>query len=152
MSDKANTWEAEVEARVKALEGELAKANATRAAREADVARLQATVDKHEAEAKARRDATCSAYVDDLRAHGTACGAPIAEAELEKVRAAFERGHDEVAKDLGEAYRARSSALGGAAPRSAVKTIKLGANEDAEHEADMAEFHKSWGTRTRQEA
>lgn len=152
MSDKAakqmplaDTWEAEVEARVKALEGELAKAQAITAAREADVARLQAQVAQHEQAEKARRDATCAAYVEELRQHGASVGSPIAETDLAKVTAAFGRGQDDVAHDLGEAFRARSSALGGSTVRSAAKVIKLGANEDAEHENEMREFEARWG-------
>lgn len=154
MSDakKDQTWEAEVEARIKGLETDLAKAQAVNAAREADVARLQALVNRHEAAAKARRTAECEGYVSELRAFGAKVGAPIAEAELAKVAAAFERGDDETARDLGEAFRARAEALGGEAPRSGARTIKLGAHEDAEHEAEMAEFANRWGRGARQEA
>lgn len=148
---KPETWEAEMEGRVVALEGELAKAQTALAARNADVERLTAQVSKHESEAKARRDAQCQAFVNDLRKHGVTCGSPISEGDLSKVAAAFEKGHDGLAQDLGEAFRSRASALGGGQVREGAQTITLGGSESKEIDADMSDFRKRWGY-TQQEA
>lgn len=145
MSDKPETWEAEMEGRVKALEGDLAKAQTALAAREADVAGLSAKLAKHEEEKKARRSAEIDAYVSDLRKHGAASGSPISEEELGKVRKAFEVGHDDLGKDLGESFRSRSSALGGGQVRAGATSINLGGNDAAADQAELAEFRKRWG-------
>lgn len=126
----------------------LAKRDEENAALKARLEAAEATlasVKKAEDErvAKANGDA-----IEKLKKDACAAGSPVPEADLAKVRSAFERGDRDTAALLIDAFRTRAEALGGGAVRSETVTLRLGAGggaDDKDHQDDMKAFQARWG-------
>lgn len=152
MAKTEKTWEE----RVIALETDLTAAKEALAGRDNDLAAMAAERDglhervqaleaalqaQKEAE-QARKAAEFSAYCDGIKAEAAKAGAPITEDELTKVRQAFERGDEDTAKTLGDAFLTRSQALGGGAVRGdGPQKVTLGPNVEAAQSESMDRFY-----------
>lgn len=77
------------------------------------IAALQGTVDALQAAETARKTAASEAYTNKIAGQAAKAGKPIPEDKLKMVSDAFERGDDETAKQLGDAFLQLSLATGG---------------------------------------
>lgn len=78
----------------------------------AEVEQLRARVAELEGAATVRRRAEDEAFLERLRRESAEAQAPIPEADMERVAALLRDGQAETAKVMGEAFLARSKALG----------------------------------------
>lgn len=124
------------------------------AKRDADNAALSARLEAAEATLsafkKAEDERTAKAQaeaIESLKRDACAAGSPVAESDLDKVRAAFARGDAPTALVLADAFRTRAQALGGGAVRGETEIVRIGAggaNDDSDDAKDMESFRARW--------
>lgn len=101
----------------------------------AELASIKAALLALEEAEDARKKKEADAYVAQLRRKAVELGSPIPEDDLARVAAAFERGEEETARALGQAFFSRAQALAGRG--KSTKTIPLtGSREQDEREVD----------------
>jgi len=160
MSDKTKTtvWEERVialEAEKKKRDALLAKQDEQLSAQTAQISGLSATVDALNAAEESRTKAASLAYVAQIKTEACAAGCAIPEKDIEQVQKQFDAGNPELAKTLGGAFLDRSKALGaGPAGGPKSKTVTLGVTEaqQADYEAEMADFRRRQNIKKKQEA
>lgn len=106
------TTETSWEGRVEALEAEKRAMQAKLEASDATIAELKAAAAASKAAEQARRAREVDSAMVELQRQAVAAQCPIPADDLAKVRAAYDRGDDETANVLSDAFLARSKALG----------------------------------------
>ncbi len=111
------TWEERVialEGTVKTLTGQIGERDQLLAESQAKVTALESAVEAHQVAAVDRAKRDRESYVADIQSKATAAGCPLDKEQMGLVGAAFERGDETGARQLGDVFVKTATAMGAA--------------------------------------